>query len=300
MAAGAGGRCRPLNHSRWDGAGWRVLRPQGLGRVGCRVKGALPLPPAWAACESAAPPCALHLRAAQQAWSTQHWVCLRTLHGRHDDTTWPACVALSPDGSLLASASTGMFGASTIKVGWGSQRGSHLYLHLSAASMSLQGCKATTEKQALTRHLRHPCRSSRLPAAAGARRGLAWSPLRSCGTTRRQAWAPCCSPLMAPPCTAGRATAPWLHGSCGGGRWQQAAVPLAAGCDAASCDVQGDLPRTRLRCCCQAFSTRSVGVLQIDCSSNCVYQGTQGRRTKMGSIREERVFKGWVEAIGQE
>lgn len=47
----------------------------------------------------------------------QHWVCLRTLHGRHDDTTWPACLALSCDGSLLASGSTGPFGASTIKVG---------------------------------------------------------------------------------------------------------------------------------------------------------------------------------------
>jgi hypothetical protein len=54
-----------------------------------------------------------------QAWSTQHWVCLRTMHGRHEDTTWPACLALSPDGSLLASGSTGPFGASTIKVcGW--------------------------------------------------------------------------------------------------------------------------------------------------------------------------------------
>ena len=39
------------------------------------------------------------------------------MHGRHDDTTWPACLALSPDGSLLASGSTGLFGASTIKVG---------------------------------------------------------------------------------------------------------------------------------------------------------------------------------------
>lgn len=53
-----------------------------------------------------------------QAWSTQHWVCLRTMHGRHEDTTWPACLALSPDGSLLASGSTGPFGASTIMVGW--------------------------------------------------------------------------------------------------------------------------------------------------------------------------------------
>ncbi|KAL4452365.1 hypothetical protein ABPG75_008027 [Micractinium tetrahymenae] len=51
-----------------------------------------------------------------RAWSMQHWVCLRTLHGRHDDTTWTACMALSPDGSLLASGSTGPFGASTIKV----------------------------------------------------------------------------------------------------------------------------------------------------------------------------------------
>lgn len=50
-----------------------------------------------------------------QAWSTQHWVCLRTLHGRHEDYTWPACLALSPDGTLLASGSTGPFGASTIK-----------------------------------------------------------------------------------------------------------------------------------------------------------------------------------------
>jgi len=58
-----------------------------------------------------------------QAWSTQHWVCLRTLHGRHEDATWPCCAALHPgygDGGgsrppLLVSASTGPFGASTLK-----------------------------------------------------------------------------------------------------------------------------------------------------------------------------------------
>lgn len=73
-----------------------------------------------AACDShPAEPSSLHLHpcVARQAWSMQHWVCLRTLHGRHDDTTWPACLALSCDGSLLASGSTGPFGASTIKVG---------------------------------------------------------------------------------------------------------------------------------------------------------------------------------------
>ncbi len=51
-----------------------------------------------------------------QAWNTQHWVCLRTMHGRHVDTTWPACLALSGDGALLVSGSTGPFGHSTIKV----------------------------------------------------------------------------------------------------------------------------------------------------------------------------------------
>ncbi len=59
----------------------------------------------------------LRLGTAPQAWSMEHWVCLRTLHGRHDDTTWTACLALSSDGTLLASGSTGPFGASTIKVG---------------------------------------------------------------------------------------------------------------------------------------------------------------------------------------
>ena len=54
-----------------------------------------------------------------QAWATRHWVCLRTMHGRHEDTTWPACLALSADGALLASGSTGPLGASTIKVGAG-------------------------------------------------------------------------------------------------------------------------------------------------------------------------------------
>ena len=60
-----------------------------------------------------------------QAWSTRHWVCLRTMHGRHEDTCWPACLALSPDGGLLASGSTGPFGGSTIKVGgWACRGGS--------------------------------------------------------------------------------------------------------------------------------------------------------------------------------
>ena len=58
-----------------------------------------------------------------QAWSTQLWVCLRTLHGRHEETTWPCCVALSPDGELLASGSSGLFGGSTIKVGAAVARG---------------------------------------------------------------------------------------------------------------------------------------------------------------------------------
>lgn len=51
----------------------------------------------------------------KQAWSTRQWLCLRTLHGRHEDTTWPCALALSPDGTLLVSASTGLFGASTLK-----------------------------------------------------------------------------------------------------------------------------------------------------------------------------------------
>ena len=52
-------------------------------------------------------------------------MCLRTLHGRHEDTTWPACLALSPDGSLLASGSTGHFGASTLKLFRTSGAGGH-------------------------------------------------------------------------------------------------------------------------------------------------------------------------------
>ena len=41
---------------------------------------------------------------------------LRALHGRHEDATWPLCMALSRDGLLLASASSGPCGGSTIKV----------------------------------------------------------------------------------------------------------------------------------------------------------------------------------------
>lgn len=56
-----------------------------------------------------------------QAWSAEHWVCLRTLHGRHEDTTWPCALALHPAAGagapapLLVSASTGPFGAATLK-----------------------------------------------------------------------------------------------------------------------------------------------------------------------------------------
>ena len=50
-----------------------------------------------------------------QVWSVGRWVCLRTLHGRHEDTTWPCCMAISPDGTTLVTGSTGPFGGSTIK-----------------------------------------------------------------------------------------------------------------------------------------------------------------------------------------
>ena len=51
-----------------------------------------------------------------QIWDMQRWICLRAMNGRHADTTWPSCLALSADGSLLASGSTGPFGQATVKV----------------------------------------------------------------------------------------------------------------------------------------------------------------------------------------
>jgi WD40 repeat protein len=51
-----------------------------------------------------------------QVWSMVHGVCLRLMQGRHEDMTWPCVMALSPDGSLLATGSTGPFGGSTIKL----------------------------------------------------------------------------------------------------------------------------------------------------------------------------------------
>jgi WD40 repeat protein len=57
-----------------------------------------------------------------RVWSTSAWVSLRLLHGRHEDTTWPTCMALTPfdnEGQLrdlIASGSTGPFGGSTIKL----------------------------------------------------------------------------------------------------------------------------------------------------------------------------------------
>ncbi|KAK9862339.1 hypothetical protein WJX84_002227 [Apatococcus fuscideae] len=49
-------------------------------------------------------------------WDMRRWVCLRAMNGRHADTTWPSCLALSPDGAMLASGSTGPFGQATIKI----------------------------------------------------------------------------------------------------------------------------------------------------------------------------------------
>jgi WD40 repeat protein len=46
----------------------------------------------------------------------ERWICLRTLHGRHEDLTWPICLAVSDDGKFLASGSTGPFGGATIKI----------------------------------------------------------------------------------------------------------------------------------------------------------------------------------------
>ncbi len=51
-----------------------------------------------------------------QVWDTARWVRLRAMHGRHEDMTWPVCMALSSDGALLASGSSGPCGGSTIKV----------------------------------------------------------------------------------------------------------------------------------------------------------------------------------------
>ncbi|KAK9866498.1 hypothetical protein WJX84_004408 [Apatococcus fuscideae] len=51
-----------------------------------------------------------------RVWDMRRWVCLRALSGRHADTTWPSCLALSPDGAFLASGSTGPFGQATVKV----------------------------------------------------------------------------------------------------------------------------------------------------------------------------------------
>ena len=55
-----------------------------------------------------------------QAWSTEEWVCLRNMHGRHEDTTWTSCMDIgpleTPAATLLASGSTGPFGASTLKL----------------------------------------------------------------------------------------------------------------------------------------------------------------------------------------
>lgn len=64
-----------------------------------------------------------------RVWNTTAWVSMRLLHGRHEDTTWPACMALTTPGGrgrstkeegeeryLIASGSTGPFGGSTIKL----------------------------------------------------------------------------------------------------------------------------------------------------------------------------------------
>lgn len=62
-----------------------------------------------------------------QVWSTEAWMCLRQLHGRHEDTTWPVCLdfchyfmkAGDDEGKqvpLVASGSNGTFGGSTLKI----------------------------------------------------------------------------------------------------------------------------------------------------------------------------------------
>lgn len=54
-----------------------------------------------------------------QVWSTREWLCLRHMHGRHEDTTWPLCMALGPhngrEPQLLVTGSSGPFGSSTLK-----------------------------------------------------------------------------------------------------------------------------------------------------------------------------------------
>lgn len=54
-----------------------------------------------------------------QVWSTSAWLCMRHLHGRHEDATWPVSMAMY-DGEdaprFLLSGSNGLFGGSTLKV----------------------------------------------------------------------------------------------------------------------------------------------------------------------------------------
>lgn len=64
-----------------------------------------------------------------QLWSCAAWLCLRHLHGRHEDTTWPVCLDYGEidDGTekgetctvarkLVVSGSNGLFGGSTLKL----------------------------------------------------------------------------------------------------------------------------------------------------------------------------------------
>ena len=64
-----------------------------------------------------------------QLWSCAAWLCLRHLHGRHEDTTWPVCLDFGEtnDGTekgktctiarkLVVSGSNGLFGGSTLKL----------------------------------------------------------------------------------------------------------------------------------------------------------------------------------------
>ena len=206
-----------------------------------------------------ASPCCLPT-APCQAWSTQHWVCLRTLHGRHEDTTWPACLALSPDGSLLVSGSTGPFGASTIKASWGrgrqgaqdgvgwepASRDLHpgTCIRLAGARCPAAPAPPSTCHPDPTRTLlrwSYLRRCSRPPAVAGGTRATAWPLWRSWATTTRGASPPCSSLQMPARCTAALAMAPWPPGACGGASQRQPVPgpPPPAACGAASCDAPG-------------------------------------------------------------
>ena len=51
-----------------------------------------------------------------RAWDADTGACLKTFFGQHAPGTWPVAIAVSDDGSLVATASKGHFGATSIKL----------------------------------------------------------------------------------------------------------------------------------------------------------------------------------------